>query len=522
MNFYSLDGSKTDNNLFKDTQIYEKFDNLSPQNNQNEPFAGVPTTKSNATDSNYQCSDNYSVSGTTFGSVINGTTLESCKSECLNSNTNCIGFNFNTSNNSCTLKQNATSLMNSTPSNTLCIKKSAGNKNCKVGKKNSNESAFGELNAIFANTPEHYNSKMESNMESNMKSNSNKQLEEMIKNYYNMPSSEQKSLLSNLSRVTNIAPETINQNIPKLIEFINTEDTPNYNLIASVKQLGLSQQKSNPEQKILTTPSQLPIPSESEMSLTKLVTGFSKLNSQEQTQLVNTLSNYSGVTPEYIMKDLNMISNAINTGQISNAGIYNKIQTLSESHNQLNQYYPMNIPKIEKSETNLKNKLHMESEMESGMIHEENNVNNGHDGIFVDLDCFMSNIDVLKNHSDNMMIDLSLLLSNIKSCSYVKKSKKSNKTNDYSDQTPEQIVNKITSGIQIPSPNTVKLQSMKSNISVEGTETKSQGQVLGIIKEPFESTESHNKKNDWDYYDFVKVMILVVILLLLIFRNKFY
>ena len=44
-----------------------------------------------------------------------------------------------------------------------------------------------------------------------------------------------------------------------------------------------------------------------------------------------------------------------------------------------------------------------------------------HEGIFVDLNCFMNNIEVLKHHTDNMMIDLSILLSNVKSCSYVKK-----------------------------------------------------------------------------------------------------
>jgi hypothetical protein len=517
MNFYSLDGSKTDNNLFRDNQIYERFDNLTNPSNQNELFTGIPTSKSNATDSNFQCSDNYAVSGTTYGNIINNTTLDACKSECVNSNSNCIGFNFDTSTNTCTLKQNATSLMNSAPSNTLCIKKSAGNKKCKVNKKVPNESAFAELNAIFENAPEQVKQKIELAM----KNPSHKKLEEMIRNYYNMSSSEQNSLLSNLSEATNVPSETINQNIPKLIQFINTEDTPNYNLISAVKMMALLQQQSNPEQKILTTPSQLPIPSESELSLTNMVTKFSQLTPQQQSQLINTISNYSGVSPDFVQKDMSLISNAIGTGQIGNAGIYNKIQSFGNnmSEGQMLPSYPMNIPKVEKISSMME--TNMESDMESEMTLRDKleKMKKDQDGIFVDLNCFMKNINVLKNHSDNMMIDLSLLLSNVKSCSYVKKSNRHKKLNiDLGANTPEQIVDKITSKIEMPSPDVVKLQSMKSTISVPSADLTSHGQVLGIIKEPFDS-ESKGKNNDWDSYDLIKIVILVIILALLIFRK---
>jgi hypothetical protein len=518
MNFYSLDGSKTDNDLFRDNQIYERFDNLSTLSNQNELFSGVPTTKSNATDSNYQCSDNYAVSGTTFGNVINNTTLNTCKSECVGSNSQCIGFNFDASTNTCTLKQNATSLMNSAPSNILCIKKSAGNKNCKVNTKISNESAFVELNSIFANPPEQEKEKAESTT----KQPSQKNLEETVKNYYNMTSSEQNAFLGYLTDVTNVSPEIINQNIPKLIQFVNTEDTQNYNLISAVKQIGLSQQKTYPEQKILTTPSQLPIPSESEISLTNMVAKFPQLAPQQQSQLINTISNYSGVSPDYVQKDMSIISNAIGTGQLANIGLLNKIKSLesqnqnqSQSQNQMTHSYPMNIPKVEKSmymgETNMESEMNLTNNLE--------NTKKDQDGIFVDLNCFMNNIDVLKNHSDNMMIDLSLLLSNVKSCSYVKKSKKSNKFNmNFSKQTPEQIVDKITSAIEIPSPDIVKLQSMESTISIPSANLTNHGQVLGIIKEPFDS-ELNIKNNDWDSFDLIKIVIILIILALLIFRK---
>lgn len=517
MNFYSLDGSKTHNDLFNDKPIYERFDNLTSQTDQNELFAGVPTTKSNATDSNYQCSDNYAVSGSTLGNIINNTTIDVCKSECVNSNSNCIGFNFNTSNNTCTLKQNATSLMNTAPSNTLCIKKSAGNKNCKVSKKkNTNENVFNGLNAIFENTPDQIKDKIESTI----KNPSHKHLEEMIRNYYNMPSNEQQLLLNNLSNITNVSPELINQNIPKLIKFVNTEDTPNYNLIATVKQLGIIQQQLNPEHKILSTPSQMPIPLESEMSLTNMVTQFEKLTQSQQTQLINTISNYSGVSPDFVKKDIKMIADVVKTEQISNAGIYNKIQSLDQlGEHKSNSSYPLNIPKVEKlmSEMETKSESESESESVSHVKDKLEQMKKEQSGIFVDLHCFMNNIEILKNHSDNMMIDLSLLLSNVKSCSYVKKTK-NDKNNDYINKSPQEIVDKITSKIEIPTPDIVKLQNMKSTITIPNTNLSTQGQILGIIKEPFVS-EMVDKNSDWDSYDFIKILILVLVLALLIFRK---
>jgi len=154
---------------------------------------------------------------------------------------------------------------------------------------------------------------------------------------------------------------------------------------------------------------------------------------------------------------------------------------------------------------------------------------NSPDGIYVDLGCFMNNIQVLQNHSDNMMIDLSLLLSNIKSCSYVKKNK-DKKKNINKITNAEQIVEQITSKIHIPQPDVVKLKNLQANVLVSGSNTNNSNQVLGIVQEPFESTDSLDQTDslnpkptqtsyDWSNYDFIKVVILVIILALLIFRK---
>jgi hypothetical protein len=89
---------------------------------------------------------------------------------------------------------------------------------------------------------------------------------------------------------------------------------------------------------------------------------------------------------------------------------------------------------------------------------------------------------------------------------------------NFSKQTPEQIVDKITSAIEIPSPDIVKLQSMESTISIPSANLTNHGQVLGIIKEPFDS-ELNIKNNDWDSFDLIKIVIILIILALLIFRK---
>jgi len=142
---------------------------------------------------------------------------------------------------------------------------------------------------------------------------------------------------------------------------------------------------------------------------------------------------------------------------------------------------------------------------------------NNPDGVYVDLDCFMNNIDVLKNHTDNMLIDLSLLTSNIKSCSYVKKNTISNTlpTFNRNNSEAERIVNEITSKIEIPQPGVVKLQNLQANVLISTPNERSPAQYLEIVKEPFESDSNYN----WSYSDFFKIVLILIILALLIFRK---
>ena len=394
MNFYSLDGSKVDsNNLFENKQIYERFDNTNNFSSsldnfidENEEFASVPTTKSSATDNNYQCSDGYGVKGTTLGNDYKNINLIDCKKMCESAGNDCIGFNFDTAKNICTLKKDASSLMDSQASSTLCIKKSAGNANCKINTKNSNNDhtkAFNELDLIFNN-----------------------------QSHNNIPTG----------------------NLP-------TGNLPTGNLPTGNLPTGNLPTGNLPTNVVPTSKYPLEIPS------------------------VN-----------------------VNPNQNSNQMATSSETTLNKTLND------------ENKTSNNENKP---------------NMGNNSSGVYVDLDCFMKNISVLQNHTDNMMIDLSLLLSNLKTCSYVKKtSTEKNVTSGKMDTN--QLINQVTSKINIPEPDVVKLKNIKADVLVTSDGTNSQ--MLEITKEPF-SSSSEEKSNSWVFKDFMLIIILIILLFLLIFRK---
>src|SRR3990167_3874554 len=107
-----------------------------------------------------------------------------------------------------------------------------------------------------------------------------------------------------------------------------------------------------------------------------------------------------------------------------------------------------------------------ESKNNTETAKKDSNMDNNPPGIYVDLDCFMKNINILYNRTDNMMIDLSLLLSNIKTCSYVKKTLGNFKSEIGSKDKMDsnQLLEQISSKINIPQPNMVKLKNVKADI----------------------------------------------------------
>ena len=503
MNFYSLDGSKIDsNNLFENRQIFERFDNTpmgmpmgmpmdmndSTLDNvvadENEEFASVPTTKSKATDNNFQCSDGYEVEGSNLGNQYTNTNLTDCKKMCSSMGADCIGFNFDTKNNTCTLKKNASSMLNTSKSSTLCIKKSAGNTNCNNNKNqtksntqtNSDSSikAFNELDSIF-------NEQKSANL--------NKP------NLPNIPNQPNQPNLPNLQNMQNQPNQPNQANLPNLQNMQNQPNQPNLQ--------NLQNMQNQPNQQNL----------QNQPNQQNLQNMQNQQNQQNQRNL-QTPNNIVG--PNSMMESLQLASN-------------------DESK------YPMKIPTIEKPRNLLSNsQIETETETET-KTEKNNNMVNNQSGVFVDLNCFMKNINVLQNHTDNMMIDMSLLLSNIKMCSYVKKTlpdtNSPNKnmgltglTGLTSPTDSKVLLEKINSRLNIPEPETIKLKNIKADVVVTSG-INSPSQVLKVSKEPnqnfsqmlesYDSLNSYSNENHnyFQYKNMLFVIIIIVILCLLIFKK---
>lgn len=414
MNFYTLDGSKMDSNiLFQNKQIFEKFDNIQNQNqtqtqtslldseiNDEEEFANVPMSKSNATDTDFQCSDGYSVKGDNFGKQYSNSNLNECKKKCNDGKNNCIGFNFNTKNNICSLKKNVSS-MDTNQNSTLCIKKSAGNSGCKVNTKNTTSEpikAFNDLDSIF--------------------------------NGQNGVSDSTSNSSTNTSNTSNKAKPTKPAKHTKPTKPTNTVKTSN---------------------------------------------------------MINDMLDDSKYPMPIPNSNLNPNPNS-NT------------QAIPDNQNM-------------EPENNIGSEMGIEMETQIAKNQQQMNINNP-PGVYVDLDCFMKNINVLQNRTDNMMIDLSLLLSNIKTCSYVKKTSQDLQVKD-NKMNSKQLLEQITSKIDIPQPDTVNLKNIKADILVS-TGTNSPSQIVEITKEPF---STNSQTSNWNYKDLVLIVIIGVLIYLLVLKK---
>ncbi len=107
MNFYSLDG--------KDYNI-DTFENVNGQMNIN-----LPLSNSKLSDSDYQCSDSYKLTGDLIKS-FESESPSMCKVACGNS-TDCVGFDYDSVNKMCNLKKNITELNTQDPNSMFCVKK---------------------------------------------------------------------------------------------------------------------------------------------------------------------------------------------------------------------------------------------------------------------------------------------------------------------------------------------------------------------------------------------------------------
>lgn len=123
MSFYYLDqNTKNNNSLFENFGFNDK--NFSFEN-----FETMPPIDTQNTDSSYQCSDNVQITGNSIGSSIPNSTVAECKAQC-KSESGCLGFDFDNSSSSCTLRNSITDLTSTKQNNVMCVKKTSSA--CKV------------------------------------------------------------------------------------------------------------------------------------------------------------------------------------------------------------------------------------------------------------------------------------------------------------------------------------------------------------------------------------------------------
>ncbi len=108
-----------------------------------ENFENMPPVDQEKSDGSYQCSDNVQTTGNAIGSSITNTTLANCKAEC-KSEGSCIGFDFDNSSSSCTLRNTITDLTSVKQNNVMCVKKTSAA--CKLNPQVDPQHALGGLN----------------------------------------------------------------------------------------------------------------------------------------------------------------------------------------------------------------------------------------------------------------------------------------------------------------------------------------------------------------------------------------
>ncbi|AYV80082.1 MAG: hypothetical protein Gaeavirus8_13 [Gaeavirus sp.] len=399
--------------LNPDQQNNGKVSPYEGSNSKFENFEGMPSISSRHSDGSYQCSDNVSITGNTAFVSNSANTLSECKSVCQEQGGNCIGFDFNNNNNSCTVKNSVSDISNVRNGNVMCIKRKAGS--CKI-----NVDPQTEVEQIF-----------------------NSQNESM--------------------------------NIP-----------------------GLPQQ-------IAESTSQAEASSISETAMGP--------------------SGYSGGG-----------SNNWNGGGGSNN--WNGGGGNNNNNNNWNG---------------------------GGNRHNNNRSNRGEkckpDTIYVDLPCFLNKMESLRDHSDNLMIDLQLLITNLKSCAFIRKNRKrSSRSGGLNPSDPDDPDNNnnnnnnnssgsVVAPIQpfVPPQDTIHLFNAPASVlyTDDPNNSRYSGMVVGSTREPFQDVAStafqeeirtlekdskthyiptksqrevdHLEENYNKTY-YVKIAVLVLILLIIVYK----
>lgn len=361
MNFYNLDGHVHNS-------LYESL----PSNIENFATAAID-------DKDFNCKEKHSINGPIHKNIIPNSTYEQCKQECLNEGPDCVGFDFNNTNNVCSLKEKVHSLNKNNQEHTSCVRKHK--KKCSAKK---DKNVFSELEHIFKNNKKVMTETESRNTGDSKHPSDSKHMDSKHMDSKHMDSKHMDS--KNMGK--NVNEERINHKYNDKKPRINHEGDDD---------------KHNWHQ-------------------------------------------HDGKWYHYHDNKWHYRDN--------------------------DKWYPYEEDK------NAYNKL--VNAIKTSYEHVEKDK---HKHVYIDLKCFMEKMNVLNKHSDNMMIDLSLLTSNLKSCSYVNKEKDKKPT----EKSAEKLAEKDT--IDIPKPDTVKLLNVPATvlITADSRNPENNNHVVGLSKETFEN-----------------------------------
>lgn len=516
MNFYSVDGSN--------------YDNLAYQNCYNksiESFDNVPMTTSNITDDFFECSDSFEIKDESEQSkqqTFSNSTQSECKAKCL-SNKDCVGFNFNNQNNNCTLFSNVTSLNNPNQSNSFCIKKMSGSR-CQIPRASIPLPGMKVKPESSTFSPDALTDKI------------NKRSCK-VNNKYAFVKLDQ--LFENLNKKNKFVSDTDVEEIKNIINNYNSgvnknanipfvPKIPNSPLITQENYFDVPQISENVIDSINSKPKDF-LPYDltrpkinSEINSEIISESKSNIDSINNTNNNFPINNIDNMSRPNFPPILNMPNNIIqsNFNSLIPAEIKQRIRTITEMESK-------NIPESITPESMSPESMSPESMAPESKTTISKVPISGptKPKIYVDMNCFMNKMGNMKN-SENIMMDLNLLTANIKSCAFVPKNDNVdiNGMNKFNQITQSgNLVDQVISKIDIPKPNTIDLDTLSAKVLVtqNAPNPSDNNKVVGLVRENFTSS---NKKSDpayifeWGSSDLIRLIIIILILYLLIFRKK--
>jgi len=466
MNFYSVDNF--DNVPIESVKIIDDLYEM-------------PITVSKLTDNFYKCSDSYEIIDETnqkSSNFVNFTESE-CKEKCMN-NHDCVAFNYNSNIKACHILSNATSLYNINNNNVFCVKKNSYSK-CDIPKTSI---PLPDMKTMPETTEFNPKAMVDKVKKSTCKINNTyafAKLDNLFEKIQNKNESKSENLVVQ-EMVNNVGPIINKINTDE--SFIDTEsfidaESPMYHQFCN---------------KLLGTIDKCKLNIENKNLLSNNIDNKS-MNLENFSNIDNLMDKIKNMSEQEIGKNMSEQEMARMNKNMSEQEMARMNKNMSEQEmarmrNMSEQEMARMNKNMSEQEMARMNKNMAEQEMGKDMIKPK---------IYVDLNCFMNKMQNFSSHSDNIMIDVNLLTSNIKSCAYVSKTDEISKMN----KPQGNLVDQVTSLIDIPKVESIDLDKFK-------------------IRENFEQVGNKNSENNYNLFssDLIKIIIIILIMYMIIFRKK--